>query len=421
VIVILLLVLFQLYMLTRCPAGLSMEALLAAQGFQNGIIPYKDFQLHGGPVPTALLSFLFSIPSLVWVSFIFCLFNLWTAYGVYKLSKKRMKGYWVMVPSGLFLLFNAFLEGNALHTETMMLAFGVWGYVFYEKKSYWAMSAMFLLSCLCKQTGIFYLLAVLPWLSNLGRLKTFITFSVLGGLLLLVAHHYEALEAMVYQLSGWTLSHALLDQWPVLDRLKLAARFLFLFGTPTALILYFTKLPKYWLLLGGLFLAHYLFVPGGYYFLGIIPLICVGITTAFYKRGLPKWVYALAVVLISVTLINAFKKMTSHLGLNHAPYNVMDSYYYVSEIDKLGTLEQPVWTNHPQIYFIKHWKVPNNDFLSQIESFHPYLDFNKAPWNVTKTRIYFAHNAEEPSPPGGPWVLYKLNRGLYMEMRVWRV
>jgi hypothetical protein len=155
------LVLFQLYMVTRCPSGLGMESLLAGQAFQRGALPYRDFQMHVGPVVPLLFSALFAVPALMWCSMVFSLFNLLTAWGIYKLSRRRFGELASYGAAALFLAAVPLFDGNAWHVETVMTAFGVWAF-------YWAgtgrkklAALMVLLAVLTKQTGIFYAICLL--------------------------------------------------------------------------------------------------------------------------------------------------------------------------------------------------------------------------------------------------------------------
>jgi uncharacterized membrane protein len=154
-------VLFQMYMITRCPSGLGMESLLAAQAFQRGVLPYRDFQMHVGPVVPLLFSALFAVPPLMWCSLVFSLFNLLTAWGIFKLSRRRFDDLASYAAAALFLVAIPLFDGNAWHVETVMATFGVWAFYWAETGRKKLAALMVLLAVLTKQTGIIYALCFL--------------------------------------------------------------------------------------------------------------------------------------------------------------------------------------------------------------------------------------------------------------------
>ena len=140
-------VLFQIFMVTRTPSNLGMEALLAARALHQGLLPYRDFAIHIGPVPVAIFYFL---PSSVFIgALVYVGFNLTTAVGLYKISKRTL-------PAILFLIICPFFGGNEMFTESICACFGVWAFYFAQIHERISMWVFLLLAVLTKQTGIFY-------------------------------------------------------------------------------------------------------------------------------------------------------------------------------------------------------------------------------------------------------------------------
>lgn len=146
-------VIYQIYMMVRCPNGEGYESLLGARALLQGQIPYRDYQMHIGPLPTLLFAGLMAIPPLAWVSFVFALFNFVTAWGIYRLSRS-------ILACIIFLFGVTLFQGNAWYVETIMSMFGIWAFVFAMEKKRFPAVAMVLLSVSVKITGLLYLICL---------------------------------------------------------------------------------------------------------------------------------------------------------------------------------------------------------------------------------------------------------------------
>lgn len=184
---------FQIYMVTRCPAGLGSESILAAQALLHGQLPYRDFKMHVGPLPVLIYAALFSVPPLAWCAFVFVAANLTAAWGIYNLGLVDPKGKcdpiqqiraerypsavihtapnsshptgrrqaYSILAASLYLICCPFFGGNEMYVESLMTAFGIWAFYFAETNSRGLAWLMVLLAVSTKQTGIFYLTALL--------------------------------------------------------------------------------------------------------------------------------------------------------------------------------------------------------------------------------------------------------------------
>lgn len=151
-------ILFQVWMVTRCPTGLASESLLGAQALLRGEMPYRDFKMHAPPLITLVFAGLFAIPPLAWCSLLFIAFNLMTAYGLYLIALRyfgfKSQGYFA---AALYLVCIPFFGGNEMYLEVPMACFGVWAFYFANTdRKKWA-ALMVLLATLTKQTGLAYL------------------------------------------------------------------------------------------------------------------------------------------------------------------------------------------------------------------------------------------------------------------------
>lgn len=408
---LLLAVLFQGYMVTRCPSGLGMEAILGAQAWTEGLVPYRDFKMHIGPLASALFALLFSVPPLAWCGVVFGMFNLLTAWGIYKLSRST-------VPAALFLLANCFYDGNAMHVETMMTTFGVWAIYFYEQENPFPMAVMLFLAILTKQTGLTYTLALLPFFRREDWFGVGIIFSIGWVCLVTPAIVYGVWGPVNAQLMGWTLHHAFVDPFTWSDRFWLPVKIL----APIAVVLLFAPrgVPWHLKILIALFGLEVILLPEKHFALGMLPFVCILAPVAaknFMKKVNIRFASIIGLgIFIGFGLTRLFGQT---VGLRQ--YGLMENYYYAQKLRELD-IKEPVWTNWPALYFIMGWKVPGNDFLAQINSNEPYLDFTKDPWQGTRTRIFFARSIDD-HPWGSlesPSDIVYLRRGQYRYIKIYR-
>lgn len=409
---------FQAYMVTRCPSGLGMESLLAAQALQHGLLPYRDFKMHVGPVATGLFGALFAIPPLAWCGIVFGLFNLATAWGIYKIAPFERKS--ALAAAGLFLLASPFFAGNALQVETMMVTFGVWAYVFTSDGRHWLMAIMLFLAMATKQTGLVYTLAMLPFFEREEWRATGTVFLVGGLSCLALALSVHAWQPTWQQLSGWTLNHAILDPWGMADRLWLTFRLLL----PIIVIMIFVpkQFPRPYSVVVDFFTPILIAVPEGHFVLGMLPFLCLMAVAAI--RSKQAWLesnlwfigIAAACLLMPLTV-----KFFNQIGVTGRVYGLMDAYDSAALIRDEAPLKEPIWTNWPNLYFVLGVAVPGNDFLAQIQACGKNLDFHKEPYKSANTRIYLSHGRFDfEKPEGGTWKDYPLERGQYKTMRIWR-
>lgn len=146
-------VLFQVYLVSRCPSGLSAESLLAARAIVQGQVPYRDFFLHIGPLPAYLFAALFSVPLYAWCSLVFIGFNLLTAWGMCLIAGE--------LPAAMFLFITPAYGGNEMYAETIMTTFGVWAFYFAGTDRKWLAALMVILAIATKQTGVIYSLCLI--------------------------------------------------------------------------------------------------------------------------------------------------------------------------------------------------------------------------------------------------------------------
>ena len=145
-------VLFQAYMLSRCPDNGSMEVILAGRAMHQGLWLYRDFSCHYGPVMPILFWVL--QPGLFGAALVYGLFNLLTAWGIYKISGSE-------IAALLFLLIKPWFFGDAWNVETPMVAMGVWSFYFAAtQRKGWA-ALLVGLAFLVKQPGAIYALCLL--------------------------------------------------------------------------------------------------------------------------------------------------------------------------------------------------------------------------------------------------------------------
>lgn len=109
--------------------------------------------LHIGPVPAYVFALLFSIPVYAWCSLVFVVFNLLTAWGIRLISGATL-------PALVFLFVSPLFGGSAMYVEVMVTTFGVWGFYFARKKSWWAVPFL-VLAAATKLTGLAFPFAVL--------------------------------------------------------------------------------------------------------------------------------------------------------------------------------------------------------------------------------------------------------------------
>lgn len=147
-------VIYQIYMMVRCPNGEGYESLFGARAILQGQLPYRDYQMHIGPLPTLLFAGLMSIPPLAWVTFVFSIFNFFTAWGIYRLSKS-------FLACAIFLFSVTFFDGNAWFVETMMSTFGIWAFVFASEGRKPLAILLVFISMSVKITGLLYLTCLL--------------------------------------------------------------------------------------------------------------------------------------------------------------------------------------------------------------------------------------------------------------------
>ena len=161
-------VLFQAYMLSRCPDNGSMEVILAGRAMHQGLWLYRDFSCHYGPVMPILFWVL--QPGLFGAALVYGLFNLLTAWGIYNLGTVCLKhmGDNASTLHGspafaalLFLLLKPWFFGDAWNVETPMVCFGVWAfYLAATQRKGWA-ALLVGLAFLVKQPGAIYALCLL--------------------------------------------------------------------------------------------------------------------------------------------------------------------------------------------------------------------------------------------------------------------
>ena len=148
---------YQLYLVTRA-TGSGAESLLAARAITDGLVPYRDFMLHVGPLPAYLLAGLMMVPVEAWASLVYIAFNLLSAWGLYKLARMRFDEEVALVVVIGFLVLLPLYGGNENFPEGMLCTFGVWGMYCYEKKrKAWALG-LWVLGTLVKQTGVLFLM-----------------------------------------------------------------------------------------------------------------------------------------------------------------------------------------------------------------------------------------------------------------------
>jgi hypothetical protein len=140
-------ILIQLYALTRCPSNLGMEVILAGRAMHQGLVLYRDFPCHYGPVMPCLFWFL--QPGLLGAAVVYGLFNLMTAWGIYKISGCEFAAL-------LFLLVKPFFFGDAWNVETPMACFGLWAFYFAITEQKMIGAFFVVLAFLTKQTGAIY-------------------------------------------------------------------------------------------------------------------------------------------------------------------------------------------------------------------------------------------------------------------------
>lgn len=408
----LLFALFQGYMITRCPSGLAPESLLAAQGWTHGLLPYRDFQMHVGPLPAGIFYLLFSIPPLVWCSLVFSCFTLLTALGTYKLACNHVSRFWAALAAGMFLLGNVFLDGNAMEVQTIVTTFGVWAFYFCEEDRPVWMAAMLFLAFATKQTALLYLLALIPFWDRRDYLRAGWVFCIAGVVLLAIAYHLNTLLPAVRQLTGWTLYHAILDPLP---RWQLY-RVLLLRFAPFALISLFVRWPLHFRLVAGLFLLGFAVVPESHFLLGILPFFCVMSAVAAYRSD--GCLFA-GICLILIAVVFGGGRFARQVGVTGRKYGMADFYYYSDIIQKAKPFRGPVWTNAGMIYFLNDLPVPDNDFLSYIQGDEDQRHKNLQ-YLQSNTRIFMERQALGKPPEGGIWKDYPLTRGQYAWMRIWR-
>lgn len=149
-------ILYQFYLVTRA-TGVGSEALLGARAIGEGLIPYRDFMLHIGPVPSYLFAFL----NQAWQSLVFIVFNLLSALGLYYLSRKELGEDDALKASVIFLFVAPLYGANEMYPEVMLTTFGVWGIYFAGERNYLAAIPFLLLAGFTKQTGFLFSLASL--------------------------------------------------------------------------------------------------------------------------------------------------------------------------------------------------------------------------------------------------------------------
>jgi hypothetical protein len=158
---LLLAILFTLYQVTRLPHGRGMEPILAAEALDRGLMPYRDFHFHDGPVMPLLFAGLFAVPSLVWIALVYCAFNLLTARAIYLLGRLRgASAECCCAAAILFLLVLPWWESNG-SVEVPMTCFGLWAFYLAEtQRKGWAV-LLVILAALTKQTGLIFGLCLL--------------------------------------------------------------------------------------------------------------------------------------------------------------------------------------------------------------------------------------------------------------------
>lgn len=147
-------VLFQAYMLTRCPANLGMEVILAGRAMHQGLVLYRDFPCHYGPVMPILFWAL--RPGLLGAAVVYGLFNLLTALGIFYLGRLRLDLTPSAIAALLFLLVKPWFFGDAWNVETPMACFGVWAFYIAKTHRKFPAFLLVLLAFLTKQTGLIY-------------------------------------------------------------------------------------------------------------------------------------------------------------------------------------------------------------------------------------------------------------------------
>ena len=148
---------YQVYLVTRPPSGLSAESILAGRAIAGGAVPYRDFFLHVGPLVAYLYAALYSVPVYAWFGLVFVGFNLLAAWGVYAIEKQVLSQDWYPgVGAILYMVAAPALSGSMMYVETAEAAFGIWAVYFALRKKKWLTLLMVVLATATKQTGIVF-------------------------------------------------------------------------------------------------------------------------------------------------------------------------------------------------------------------------------------------------------------------------